>query len=410
MAGDDGLFIWGDNWWIEGDKAWFVWAMENILFCINLDTNRCEAAVCIPDKNPHTFRLTPYCVKSGNKVFCMPNLGKCIWIYDLECQKFTALNIDNPKKVRFAFDFWMYAGKLWAVSSGDYGRILEININQEKIENYYTICEDDKLAKSTMVKDSIYTLTLDSNKIYEFNLRTKEKFVHILPEVRGRLWTICYSGEKFWMSGFQREIYVWDKQTNTLDKLTNFPEMFGVYDFTKETTTGEADCISKQYAYDIFHFSVAIGNKVWFIPYNANKIVYVAEGTDKLCAFEIYEENETRQSIIARTSLGYKYLLEYVKDDRYLGLFSIKNNCILEIDTLEMRYVYRQYSYCDDISATFLEECADRRNGIFKERIPWDRKVYRGLMDVQFCKNERKSANNVGNKIYKHIVENIDKK
>lgn len=405
MKDKDNLFIWGDNWWIEGERAWFVWGMENILFCMDLIRGKCESAVCIPDTNQKTFRLTPNCIKYNNNIFCMPGLGKSIWIYDLECQKFSKIDIDNPSKSQLGFDFWICGDRLWAVSAGEFGKIIEMNIRQKRVENYYTLCEKGKLARSVMAKNVIYTLAADSNVIYEFNIRTRILEICTLPNIRGKLWTICFDGEKFWLSGFQKEVYVWNKETNILHTITDFPKGFGIYDFTKETTTGEVDCISEQYEYHAFNFSVLVGNKVWFIPYNANKVIYSIKGSYELHEFEICEEKETRESIKARTSLGYKYLLEYVKDDRYLGLFSIKNNCMLEIDAVEMRYVYKQYEYCAGIGVKCLNEYSGRRDGIFYEKISWDREVYQGLVKAQKFDPENVKENNVGKSIYRKITQ-----
>lgn len=401
MKSNDCLFVWGDNWWIEGDKAWFVWGMENILFCINMSTGKCELAVCIPDDNPTKFRLTPYCVKCGKYIFCMPGLGRSIWAYDLECQNFSKIDIDNPDKGQLGFEFWVWENKLFAVSSGELRKILEINISKKKIDNYYTICTEGKLARSVMEGNAIYILSVEADRIYQFDLKTKAMRTYILPDIKGKLWTICFDGEKFWLSGFQKEIYVWDQNTNMINTITDFPEGFGVYDFTRETATGEADCMSENYEYHMFNFSVLAGNKVWFIPYNANKILYADKGMHELHSFDIDEENETKESIMARTSLGYKYLLGYVKDDRYLGLFSIKNNCMLEIDAVEMRYSYKRYDYCAGIGNDCLKAYAKQRDGIFYEGVLWHRNVYKELIRVKNVESQNIGGCNIGKEIYK---------
>lgn len=403
MKSNNDLFIWGDNWWIEGDKAWFVWGMENILFCLDLNTGKCESAVCIPDDDSNKFRLTPYCVKYGKYIFCMPGLGKCIWVYDLECQNFSRIGIDNPDKCQLAFEFWVWEDKLFAISSGELRKILEINISKKEIDHYYTICEEGRLARSVMAGNAIYILSVESNRIYQFDLKTKAIKTHTLPDIEGKLWTICFDGEKFWLSGYQKEVYVWNPNTNRINLITDFPKGFGVYDFTKETTTGEADCISENYEYHMFNFSVSAGNKIWFIPYNANKILYADKEIQELHSFEIDEENETKESIMARTSLGYKYLLSYLKDDRYLGLFSIKNNCMLEIDTVEMRYTYKRYDYCIGIDANCLKEYVKQRNGILSEGILWHRNVYRNLIGVMDSEARNIRGCCIGKNIYRKI-------
>lgn len=57
------------------------------------------------------------------------------------------------------------------------------------------------------------------------------------------------------------------------------------------------------------------------------------------------------------------YLLEYVKDDRYIGLFFAQNRRIFEIDTEQLSYQWIDYKFSDQC----IDQCYENRQGIFDE-------------------------------------------
>lgn len=342
MEKDYGLFTWGDNWQIEGDKTWFVSGMYNILFRMDLRTKECELAVCIPEEAPSKFRLTPYCLKCENSIFCMPDNGAAIWIYDIKKNNFSKITLNNPNKVRLkVYDFWKYENKLFAVSNG-LGQIIEIDIIKKKIEKYHILCDEGKIEKSIKAGTKIYSLSSVSNEVYQFDLNTKKIMTYKIPNIERKFSTFCFDGEKFWLSGYRKEIYVWDMEKNTVKTIGGFPGEFGIYNFAKDTE-GEVDCIAEEYEQPVFLNVVAVDRNIWFLPYQANKIIYMDKENNKLHVFEVDDENETKQSLLERTSLWSKYILEYIREDRYIGLFSVKNNCILEIDALQKKSESKKY-------------------------------------------------------------------
>ena len=190
-------------------------------------------------------------------------------------------------------------------------------------------------------------------------------------------------------------------EKNKIKILNNFPTQFGMYDFSKNST-GKVNNILDEYKFPIFLYSIVVGKSVWFIPYLTNKIIYIDQESFVLQVFEIEEENETKESILERTDLCYKYLFEYVKDNRYIGLFSIKNNCILEIDTFEQRYKYKQYDYC--MSEACIEEYVKCYGNIFYECNLRDIEIYTILLKQKRIYTPEKNIKSVGSDICKTII------
>lgn len=390
--------IWSDNWWIESGKAWFIWGEKNILCCLDLLTYKCELISCIPESAYNRFRGHPVCIKYKNNIYCMPVYGSHIWVYNTISNAFNEICINGLDIVKNIRDFWVYNEKIYAVSNG-LKQVIELDLLELRITNYYTINSKTDIEQSIKVGSIIFMLLGKTSEICQFDLNTKEMRVYKISDTKRNYRTICYDGSKYWMSGDCKEVYVWDREKGLVNIITNFPENFGLYDFS-EKTYGKVDSKTYEYEQSTFIHSTVIGQNVWFIPYCTNEIIYVNKETYQIQEFEIEEENETKESISGRSALRYKYLFECVKDNQYLILYSIKNNCILQIDTLDLKYEYKKYKYF--ISDKCVNEYANLCNRIFHDSNMWEIEVYRKM---KLEKENMRSINiDIGGEIYKNIV------
>ena len=396
-----------ENIEFEKNKAWFVDELKNILWCLDLETNKCEYIAQVPCSSSDKFRLHPKCIKNEDMVFCMPDKGDNIWVYDLKSFKFEDISIENIDKVRLLIsDFWKYKNKLFAVSRG-LKKIIQIDMDKKVIDNYYTIgnLAKGELTRSIMVGSVIYCLFDASNNIYQFNLETKEIVVDIIPKVEGGLYTICFDGSKFWLCGYHKEFYVWDKKTNSVEILTNFPKQFGIYDFLGDKQD-ILDCETTIYETPTFAGSVSIGSYIWFIPCQTNEILYINKNTYKINVFKITSEDETRESLL-KNYVNAKYYTEYILGNRYIGLFSFNSNCIVEIDTLEKKsrkkiclfsnqlfekisFDFRLFYEGDIAGKIIFNQFLHKVFSESKKGMKWDDKIIQGLQD----------ENSVGEVIY----------
>ncbi len=394
-------FIWSDNWYVEDGKAWFVEGWGNALCCLDLNTQICECIALIPRYEVKTFRRNPRVIKIGSEIYCMPDLGNYIWVYQIDCAKFLQIEIYNPKHERISIcDYWKCGNRLYAVAMG-LSQVIEINLEGKNICAYYTICNSDKesLERSIKVGSDIYTVSGTSNRVYQFNLETKESIEHILPEIEGKMNTICYDGRKFWLGGNRREVYVWDKKKNIIETLRNFPKGFGMYDFSGDMEEA-LDQESEIYNASAFIESRVIERCVWFISFHTNKIIYVDIDSYIIRALEMPDEKETKESLRSH-SMASKYLLQYILEDRYLGLFSVKNNWVVEIDTKNFQAKVKKFSFDYGKYVNKLEEY------VFEENKLIDRKAFKYLLTTNIRKRCEIEKINVGEKIYNQIKLNL---
>ena len=117
---------------------------------------------------------------------------------------------------------------------------------------------------------------------------------------------------------------------------------------------------------------------------------------------EIDGEDETKNSFTLR-GIKNKYLLEYVKENRYIGLFSLKNNYILEIDSIEKKVIRKIYSY-NHMACQELMEIYDKCEGyIYNENRDIDRIIFKEKLINIDIKEIKKIGEDIGLNIYKDL-------
>lgn len=410
MIGENRLLPWSDSWCIDGNKAWCVDVEKNVLYCINLQLREFEFMKEIPEKSADTFRMNPNCIKYKDFVFCIPNIGNSIWIYQVKNSQFQQIKIHNPNSVRIGMvDFWQFDEKMYAVSNG-LKQVFEINMEKQKIDNCYDLYNiaDTWITKSVMVGKVIYSVCATASEIYLFDIETKDTLKYCIQNIEGGFETICFDGQNFWLSGCRKEIYVWNEGKDTVTILSDFPAHFGKYNI-QSSKKEFLDCKTVEFEeYVMFFQSVAIGQYIWFIPCLMNKLIYVDKNSFEIFAFEIENEDETRETFMSR-KMNMKFRMEYVKERRYLGIFSSKNNCIIEIDALKNKYEKKYFGFNHSLIENMIQRYMDHGGIYFKENDSLDRLVYTELlyMDMQ---REKISSVSAGYSIYQNILNGENKK
>ena len=336
-------FIWSDGWWVEDNIAWFVDGEHSILYSLDMNIGECKFIAQIPNEKENCFRLNPRCIKIEKEIYCIPDVGDCIWVYHLEKAEFVQIEIRNINYARLGItNFWLDKNKLYAVSRG-LRQIIEVDIHGKRVSKYYDL--EDDVSQSVKADDAILCVSAVSGCVYEFNTVTKRRTKYVLPIQVCGMNTICFDGENFWISGNRKEIYLWNKEKNTLKVLNEFPESFGIYCFDNNVE-GVVDCELQQYGNSTFITSVFVGKYIWFIPNKTNKIIYVDKETLKIYILEIPEEEETEASLAANR-LKHKYLLQFLLNNRYIGLYSLKNGQVFAIDTIDKTISWKDFFISD---------------------------------------------------------------
>ncbi len=338
FGGELGALMWTDGWQISGKEVWFTSARMNCLFRMEQITGETVFVSKIPIKQFLGFRQYPVCVKHGELIFCLPNNAEEIWCYHISDDSWKEIEIYNPDRIRLkCVQAWCVKDKLYVVSIG-LKQVIELDISRRCIDKYYNITEGGQeiSLRSAYSDNCIYTVLNNPVGVCRFDCLTKERKLYLLHQVEDEISRIEFDGRKFWLGGKKKRIYIWEKNSNEVKILDQFPAGFGIYDFVNRQQPlldYDRDTAGNWMFIDIR----CIGSHVWLIPCDANEILYVDINTLEIRKFSI--ENEKRaEEDMEEPLMRCMYILEYVREKRYLGIYSLKNKCMYEIDTKKMDY------------------------------------------------------------------------
>lgn len=394
--------LWSDNIDIENNQGWFGGGIISALFEIDFENNTYRYLERFEDCKIDDARKYSLCKKYSDKIFLFPVYGDKIWIYRIAKKSFSVLTIRNSKKydkLRFLKVF-LYKKRLYAISY-DMNAIIEINPEEEVITNTFNIPKEMEFLAGnvTLNKNIIYCCSVKKGIFCQFNIDTKEMVCRDIPVVKKGIYTMQKVGEnEIWFSGFDKVIYVWNNDTNQTRLISEFPEEFGIYKVGKDRNL-ILDTKSYENEDTFFTTSINLNGYVWFIPFRTNKIICVNCSTYKISAFEILGEDENYRSW--KRDLNCKYLVEYIRENRYIGLYSLKNRMLLEIDTKEFtvknRNIFLLESSIEKLKNEIVKEIS-----FFNEESE-EQKIIFG-MAANKKKQTQGSTKNIGEIIYQKLI------
>lgn len=393
----DMKFPWSDNWWIEGDKAWFCAGEVCAIFCVDLNSGQCDLVEWIPECNATGFRLYSYCIKKNDIIFCIPSMAKSIWYYDMKKSDWGRIEVENEKQLLMCIPGYNTRNnQIWLLED-EKGRVFEINSEKKILENKYQLLSSSDMLfyEFTMIEDEVYCV--NGHEIYCINssgLHTYE-----ISGIKTELCTVCYDNGNFWLSGYSKDIYIWNVDQGIIKVIEEFPKHFGFYHFR----SGErpvVDCDSLFCDDCAFYItSIPLGQYIWYIPFRSDEIVYIDKDTYEVHLLEVEDEQETKESI-ENHIMAHKYLVQYIHENRYIGIYSLKNGWIFEIDTVELSVIKKCYELSDQAFLS-IEKATGRYNEklTFREHSERERRLFSIMLKEKKIKKED-FLHNVGESIY----------
>lgn len=388
MKGD---FIASDGWCVEENTAWFIGTEYNAIFKVDLISLECKIICHLPIKNVWKSRQNPRCVKVGNYIVCLPSFSTSIYVYDIEDDSFQEIEVDTPENESLSiYHYWCDAGYVFAFSR-ELQRVLTIDVINKKTFLSKRIDERISAMYAIKVGQCLWLPNSLDNRIFSYNLYSGEVKKYLLSNVKGKLYAICYDGEHFWITGNRQEIYVWKKEENLALIIKEFPEKFTEYTNYQEGKVS-IDQISQDFKEPLFNHCIFLNNSIWCIPFQTNMILKINKNTYTVSGIS---DDETANEVLSR-DYNHKYLLDYVRNDRYIGLFSLRMNCIFELDTKHSIVKKKNYYLTN-------EEKIDRNFPVFSEA---------GINNFFYCVLLRENESNknnvkrsIGEEIYERIVD-----
>lgn len=389
--------FWTDSIFSEGENGWYIGSDYNVLFQLNFRTGNCKFISELINCKVIDFRTYSFCIKVDHYLYCFPDTKSNIIIFDLLTKDQEVLPIRNPYKKRISSIFGgKKNNKIYVILSG-LGEIIEIDTIDKKIIKYHQIADEELIrTESILINNSIVCASKWNSRLYEFNIDTYNVIVHEIPEVEFIIHTICYDGHNCWITGNERKICAYNWKEKKINAVVELPQELTVYNLnSKNELFMTKENPEKEFGF--FWRSINTVDRVWFIPFRANKIIYVDKNNFKVNIFDIPNEDENANTW--KRNMDQKYVVEYVLRDNLIGIYSFKNKCIYEInsDTLsvERKEYYTELADINLISKRMLSE-----NGYILENEFINLKEHINQFKTKRLVGERHGDESVGKKIY----------
>lgn len=399
--------IWSESILVDKDEGWFVGAQQSALYHVNFQTQKCELLSILPSDDLFGYEKYECCNKIDRIIYIFPRhiIGNILLI-NLEGKLIKEIVIQNPNKADVNIvGTCFYKDKIYAMALG-LRKIIVIDTKDNIIINAFQIFDDieitDLNGKILLKGSNIYCTIPDSNIIYKLNISQFTLEKHIFNEIEEGIHTFEMVGDRFLITGKKKCFYIWDELSNTLLQNETFPEGFGRYVFDQNNQL-YLDTETKYYAEGFFLKGVYINGKIWIVPCCENKIFFCDINTLILHEIQLIFEGEN-ENTWKRNILKVKFCMSYIRQNRYIGVYSFKNNFFFEIDVESLRIEIINWSIPEnDIYALNIEKmaCNMKYYGLTSENEDLNLKIYLKKPDIK--KNFSCINRNIGLVIYKFI-------
>lgn len=185
-----------------------------------------------------------------------------------------------------------------------------------------------------VVKNSFYAALTTSNMVMEFDMENEKAIFHKIGQTSMKYATICFDGKNFWLSGAERVLVCWNKETGQTKEYDKFPELFALSSTDKFK--------------DFFCASLPVGKFVYFAPLKGNMIIRINTLTGEIeCVKNIGIEN-----VCMLMKPWYQGMIFFQISDEFET--EKKEDFILD---LEHRVINRNLFYLNGRNMTGIEKC-----------------------------------------------------
>lgn len=378
-------FIWSDGGYCDGVRYWFVGAKVNALFCLNLNSGEYKLIGKLPVEGINFFRNVYSCVFKDNRLIWFPKSGNNIIIYNIENKKFSFRTLKIAVDYNIGIiDSYLFEKSYFCVSC-TLNEIIEFDVETMNVVAEYKIGKSIGCF-SIRVAEIIYFVSDMHNFVYEFNMETKKIKIHEIEKAEQGFYLINYFNNNFVIAGYSHRIYFWNQESNNI--ICKDLNKFGFKQYFFESDKGYEHL-------PVFTESIVINENLWLLP-RASQIIVIDKSNNVRILF-IEDEDESKESL--KRWWSEKYKIQYVRDNRYLVLYSYKNHCCFEIDTLTYSVKYKKYYLSSCSKINLMQLYRDENKLIERAGI--------GIIDIlreyESCKYKMEEQIGCGNKIYESL-------
>ena len=300
---------------------------------------------------------------------------------------------------------FLYDERIYMFSELNRGLIIIDPVLNKIKEMFQILPDDEKISYGSTLLDEDILYFSSSNKglVFGYDLKAKKLAVYEIPEMENGINTIAkFNRDTLILTGCMRKIVFWSIDRGIVKCIEKLPENFGIL-----KKKNEEFVVYKSNVYDepLFYKSVSLLKYIFFIPFRTNMVLFLNKETMELG--EVFIPDEEEDISLKRRIFKCKYLVEYIRQNRYLGLYSCKNEYLIEIDAVSMQ-VKIKHIFMEKNSMLHVMQKVKEERAVVKDWSQWEKKYfYDMIFNSEGCIAE-KADMRVGEKIYYEIISSLD--
>lgn len=351
--------LWSDSIFIDNNIAFMVTGRKGCLFSCDLKSGETKYISTIPAERM-IQRYCWGCIRVGEHIYCLPYDGKEIWIYDLDASKWSSIIVDESFKGRLLMCHYEMIDDTLLLYSCGKNSVLFIDVREKKKTKEIQLPGDPNYTLSIRPwgsKGEDVLFSNDSNTIYYSSTLVDEfKTINLTNGIQqdDSLCRLVKSGSFIWGCGYFNQIYKIDINSGETYIINDFPKDFGRLNFYEDH---EMELIREE-KHDLptFIYSFLVGNYVCYIPFQTSHILFVDITTDEVRGLYIPEEEITTQDKPWEWECNCRFMAEYVREDRWIGLYGMKTGNRYEFDIINWDYDKKSYFYYDSDAFAYFRQ------------------------------------------------------
>jgi len=219
VISNDGVFQ-------ENNDVWLVGNSDNIIYHINEKKQICAIAQ-VPCNDGDMWRRHPLCVKTNNKLICLPDRSNKIFIYDLSIKAFEEISLGFEFEKYGLGNAYIEDDFLWCFSYR-FGKLYQCDLMKGSVEvfNLGVANNDSDLGEAIKINNYYYVLNKRKCCVTRFDTISHEIEVFELECNDKGFGTITFVDGLFYLTGYENYIYVWEEKSNRVKNIHMKTECF----------------------------------------------------------------------------------------------------------------------------------------------------------------------------------------
>lgn len=208
-----------DDIFCENGEIWFVGINNSILYRIDAN-NEIYPIKMIPYRKEICFRNSSVCYKKKKNIYCFPERGQIIYIFDIEKNTIKEIQLENKEQRLGIYNVWFIDGNILCVSFQN-NKLYIINEENQKIKKiqipYLNFPKLD--IQATCYEKKLYFVSNKSTTVLEFSVEDMKFIEHYIKCKEKGFSTIAVDGEEIFITGRECALYRYNLLSNKLDSV-----------------------------------------------------------------------------------------------------------------------------------------------------------------------------------------------